>query len=411
MESEHAHLFIVVVVLVLILGISIAPASANSCSRRDAQSIQYHDGSWWILVSHGQDNAGVIHQFSEEWESVQTYQIGPTVNRTEPNETSQWGIYFTSMVPAEDDGWWVLRERGTIYGFDDEWEFTGESVELSGAGISAYDIARVDNSSWALSRNGVFWHGENWDSAEKTTVKSHTNFPTLGLAEHDGNLFAIDSSSGMLYGGTVHRFAVDSAPKTQFDRSIRLGWETEKPRDVAISDDGRWVILEQDGGIVEYTNYWQHTGNSREVTDAIGYCGLSMAPLLYLPVGFLFLLIMTLGIGVLVKLEGSNPTVLVTYLVTNFIGLMLALSLLEYSLPDPLSLVFLLPDPLISGGIFGYLLLLLGVIGSLKDGTAPRRIGLSSIVNGIRAPGTAKNVILLCFYQFPLLVTAIAFLL
>lgn len=390
-----------------------APAAAFNCVDTRVQSLERAEGRTHVLQDGVRGGSGAVYVYGAGGQLTDRHLIGPEINRTEPDVTDQYELEVTAVEPGPEGGWWVLTRDGRVFRFDAGWNYTGRSRSL--AGPSAYDLEQTPRGWWLLDDDGVRRFDSDWTAAERYDTTAHTGHPALGLHAAGDRLWILDAGEQFGSGGTVARFSVTGGaadPSLSFDRSRNLDWETADVVDLArAGDGGDWLVVEDDGGLARYTDYWQFTGAKREVTDAVGNCASVFGPVataaFFAGVGIVSLI----GLAGLVFRSGLTRGR--KAIATATVGWSwLAIPVFWFHvLPAPAAAVYLLPDAVQATAFVGSLGGALFVFRGLDDYGAgeltPRRC--AGAVQ--RHPAaTLREGLLLATASLPLLVLTAAIL-
>lgn len=412
MSPARPVLVSLLVVTVVLASFASTPAAANSCADSKARSIQSHGGNLWVLESTARNASGVVYEFDDQKEQLSRHELGAEINRTEPDVEHQYELRFSSFAPATNGGWWLLAEGGSVYRFTERWNYTGQSDSIGG--YDNYDLARTAEGWWVLRRGGLVQFDQNWTKTKSHNTGQFTGFPTLGLYGEDDRLWLVDSESRPASGGAVTRLSVTGSGEDTTvtrDRSWQFDWEVDRVWDLVRTENGQWAVVEGDGGVAEYTGYWQFTGQKQEVTNAIGYCGITFAPMVTFVVFGIVALVSVIGLAALMIRHRSGTEKEAVGLLSTGLGWFASVLFGFHALPSPGARIYWMPDAVLVAGLLAIPVFTIGTLRGLSVHDL-EELTLRRCFDAIREDrrATAKLSILVVLAHSPILFVAWALL-
>lgn len=310
LRSSLARSLVVAVVLVTLVGPALlAPTLATSYNPIDTVALERHDGEWLVLEH---DTNTTVYRFDDDWSARSTTEIDISGDLGE-----NYSRYPTDLY-ALPNGSWAIPTRGddgVVAVYSADWEYHGT---LGGPDES--------ESASALPQTDYGGQGTFVGTDAVWTVRGHGgSWGTGGYAKRVPPRPAeADTES-------------DRPPRDE--KRFRLGWEASGATDLHRTADGGWLVLTSGGDVVEYTGYWQFTGEQWSVGEAYTFFEIPVSYALIPPTVLAFV---ALAFGY--ELDPQNR---IGYVLAAVVSFAVALAFVDFSLPAPLSALYLLPDPVI----------------------------------------------------------------
>lgn len=237
------------------------------------------DGNWWVL-EHSMDaeGHGAAFEYTSDWRPTGTA-------RAIELRRDDYGIPPMDVANRPGGGWYVLGQRGRVYGFDADWTATGEQFELPRRsawvrGRGSYGLERTSAGWWASAHGRLTLY----DHALEEVRASYDGYDDLDLGteyynEHYGRMTVgrirtvhVTPAGDLLLranlGNKIYVFD-DPGPSglSSTTPAETLTPATNPPSGygLASTPDGTRYILRGKGLLYEYTSDWEYTGSTIHV--------------------------------------------------------------------------------------------------------------------------------------------------
>jgi len=228
------------------------PASGTSCRVDHATHLAgAGDGGWTVL-----ENGQTLRQFDASFDDQENTTV-EAIDETTGTENVSGIEEITAISDGPAGGWWIATGSGTVLRYTPNLSVVTEThqTEVERPDWKQFDIERVGDHWIVLVGYQLYSYDQQWNRSDRLEL----SFSGRGL-ESDGDSIWVISSDGVL-----ETYAAGSnGSLSRTERSPE-----RLPDGFAWSDlerqDSTWVVLANNGTVVEYDGAWIRTGFRKDV--------------------------------------------------------------------------------------------------------------------------------------------------